>query len=188
MVTPQLDEVKGSLYFADLGNVNEAEKPFVIHGYVPPHGIPAFNYGCEVVDDIKIRNLRTSDINYNRNGFTFFDLKSSMKYEDFNDSDKITKTYLPEIGNRILDATGGRKVVVFEWMIRRRDKLFPYVEESEKHQPVQTVHIGIPISILSTPAANVSPDYTPEDIADRMNTLFGDEAAILSQGKYEVVK
>lgn len=127
-------------------NTAPDEKGYILH-YAAPKGFPQNNFGIEPYSNIKMRNLRTSNVNYEDNGFKIASINSSqMRPSDFDDDDWIEKVYLPEVHKTICRTLGAKQVTVFDWMLRKRARSFPQRNVGEENegesQPSLSAHIG----------------------------------------------
>ena len=119
------------------------EKAYILN-YPTPQGIPKSNFKIDFFPGIKIHNLRTASLNWHENGVTTAKLPGCMPKEDFDDEEKIEKSYLPDVHRCLLDTLGAEEVCIFDYMIRKREPAFPYQAKSKDNapQPALSAHIG----------------------------------------------
>ena len=138
--------------------------------YDPPPGVPRSNIVSEqhVVPVHSARPL-AADASLDREGFALLHQPSAVR--DFYDDEEVRRVYYPEAAQVLAEATGARRVFVFDHTVRRR---VPGVEDRAAgalRQPVPRVHV----------------DHTLLSGPQRVRDLLGDDAEDLLQGRVEVV-
>jgi len=93
------------------------EKPYNLR-YIPVHDIPQTNIQYELVRDIPISDLRSADLDPERNDIRVVELQSKLSYDDFASEELVEKVYLREARDCIRKATGTQEVYIFEWQVR----------------------------------------------------------------------
>jgi len=138
--------------------------------YEPPAGVPRSN----IVSDTHIVPVHSArpiaaDVSLDREGFALLHQRSAVR--DFYDDEEVRRVYYPEAAQVLAEATGARRVFVFDHTVRRR---VPGVEDRAAgalRQPVPRVHV----------------DHTVKSGPQRVRDLLGDEAEELLRGRFEVV-
>ncbi len=138
--------------------------------YEPPAGVPRSN----IVTDTHIVPVHSArpiaaDVSLDREGFALLHQRSAVR--DFYDDEEVRRVYYPEAAQVLAEATGARRVFVFDHTVRRR---VPGVEDRAAgalRQPVPRVHV----------------DHTVTSGPQRVRDLLGDEAEELLRGRFEVV-
>ena len=138
--------------------------------YDPPPGVARSNLVAEphIVPVFSARP-RADDASLDREGFALLHEPSAVR--DFYDDDELRSVYYPEVERALQQATGARRVFVFDHTVRRRT---PGVEDRAAgmlRQPVPRVHI----------------DHTEASGPQRVRDLLGDEAEALLRGRMQVV-
>jgi hypothetical protein len=96
-----------------------SEKPYTMR-YVPEGGIAVSNVEREK-HVVSVTDMR-SDVNQyklDRNGFTVSKLATKMAYEDYDDHEKITSLYLPELEGKLHDYFPGSTVDFVSYLVIR---------------------------------------------------------------------
>lgn len=133
----------------------------------PPEGMPQKNYG-EDTQEVTIRDIRgrESEFDMNERGFGVVQgISSQMTNADFNDDEKIEKTYYPEIEKLILEQVpAAERVMIFDHTVRRSDP-------NAYRAPVQRAHI----------------DQTTKSANARVDHHMGSEAEALKSGRVRLI-
>lgn len=126
------------------------EKAYILNYETPP-SIPKSNFIIDFFPGIKIRNLRTANLNFRDNGLVIASLPSCMPKDDFDQEEKIEKVYLPDVHRCVRETLGVDEVYIFDYMIRKREPSFPYQPKTKDNaaQPALSAHIGR-LSFLSS--------------------------------------
>jgi hypothetical protein len=138
--------------------------------YDPPPGVPRSNSVAEthVMPILSARPL-AGEITLDREGFALVHHQSAVR--DFYDDDEVRRTYYAEAERVLKEATGARRVFVFDHTVRRR------VLGGDDRTP------GIP----RQPATRVHVDHTVTSGPQRVRDLLGDEAEELLRGRVQVI-
>jgi hypothetical protein len=160
-----LPSVDGSVvYLAPM-----AERPHT-YTYDPPPGVPRSN----IVGDthtLPIHDLRTlpDTPSLDREGFALVNAPTAVR--DLYDENELRQTYYREAERIVAEATGARRVVVFDHTIRRRE---PGVEDRTAGNPRQ-------------PVSRIHGDYTEISGPQRVRDLMGEEADELLKRRFAIV-
>jgi hypothetical protein len=111
---------------------------------------------------------RREDLDLETHGFIFVDQKTSVP--DFYDKDAIASIYYPEMERLILEATGGKRVHIFDHTLRHSD-------EATRGQ-----------RLVREPAISVHNDYTEWSGPQRLRDVLPDEAEDLLKGRFAIVQ
>jgi hypothetical protein len=151
LATTQLDGVAAALNFT----APMSEKPFS-YNYDPPPGVPVRNTENET-HTITVRDARAAGdaLSLDREGFVLVNRKSAAS--NLYDEDIITKVYYPECERLMREATGAKRVVAFDHIVRNAARSGPG-------------------STVKMPAGRVHNDYTAWSAPQRVRDLMGDEA------------
>lgn len=133
-----------------------AEKPYS-YNYDPPPGVPARN-GQMIEYKVTVRDARPVNdaLSLDREGFVL--LRRQTAATDLYDETIITSVYYPECERLMQEATGARRVVAFDHIVRNAAKA------------------AIKGSGVKLPAGRVHNDYTAWSAPQRVRDLMGDEA------------
>src|ERR1700728_1661251 len=96
------------------------EKPYS-YNYDPPPGVPARN-GQLIEHKVNVRDARpvNDGLSLDREGFVL--LRHQTAATDFYDETIITSVYYPECERLMKEATGARRVVAFDHIVRNAAK------------------------------------------------------------------
>lgn len=136
--------VRTSLVFTVKDNpAHIKEKPYRLL-YVPEEGVPISNIRYEFIENILIRDMRGQSLTFRENGMMAVPLHSQLRYDDYGNKDFIERVYLKEVRNCLREVLETRDVYIFEYMIRRRDEVFPRATGKPyfDRQPVLVAHVG----------------------------------------------
>jgi hypothetical protein len=144
-----------------------AEKPFS-YNYDPPPGQPVRN-GKQIEHKVTVHDARPVNdaLSLDREGFVL--LRHQTAATDLYDETIITSVYYPECERLMQEATGARRVVVFDHIVRNAAK-------------AATKGSGIKM-----PAGRVHNDYTAWSAPQRVRDLMGDEAEELLKHRYAII-
>jgi hypothetical protein len=151
----------------------------------------------KAVSDIKVHDLRSSELTYAKNGISIIHIDTKMSLEDFANKEVIEHVYLAEIENHLVKVLGAKSVFIFDWVLRQGDADSSSTPEQgfTPRQPALFAHIGRCYASQSIKRRESSirligtKDYTSTQVADRVCSLFGERAStLLMEGRYEVVK
>jgi hypothetical protein len=146
-----------------------AERPQTL-AYDPPAGQPRTNIVSEL-RTVPVFDARpfARDVSLDREGFAVLPHHSDVA--DFYDEAEVRRTYYPEIERLVQQATGARRVVVFDHTVRRRVPGATDRAVATPRQPVGRVHV----------------DHTVQSGPQRIRDVLGDEADALLRGRAQVV-
>jgi hypothetical protein len=138
--------------------------------FEPPAGIPRSNTTRDA-HRVPIHSARpiAADITLDREGFAVLHHASAVR--DFYDEDELRRVYYAEAERLIADATGAKKVFVFDHTLRRR---VPGMDDRAPGAPRQ-------------PSTGVHVDHTERSGPQRVRDFFGDEADALLRGRVQVI-
>jgi hypothetical protein len=149
-----------------LGPMNAKPRTYT---YDPPPGVPRTNLVHEP-RRIFIQDVRpvASDVSLDGEGFGLIQHRSAVR--DFDDIDRILRTYYAESEQLLQDVTGADRVLIFDHTVRRR---VPGAEDRRAgaRQPVTRVHV----------------DHTQISGPQRVWDLLPDEAADLLTGRVQII-
>ena len=160
-----LPHVDGALNY--LGRMHDRPRNYT---YEPPPGEPRSNIVNEphVVPIYSARPL-AADVSLDREGFALMHQPTAV--QDFYDDEEVRRVYYPEAAAALAEATGAKRVFVFDHTVRKR---VPGTEDRAAgalRQPVGRVHV----------------DHTLRSGPQRVRDLLGDEAEDLLRGRVQVV-
>ena len=164
-VIDTLTHVEGVLnYLAPM-----AERPINL-AYDPLPGGPR-STGVPEPHSVRIYDARpiAAQLSLDSEGLAVVNHNSAVR--DFYDEDELRRVYYPEAERLVGEATGARRVVVFDHTLRRR--VWGGVDRSAgtPRQPVTVVHN----------------DYTVKSGPQRVRELMGEEAEELLRHRFEIV-
>jgi hypothetical protein len=138
--------------------------------YDPPPGVPRSNSEAEthVVPILSARPI-SAEITLDRQGFALLHHQSAVR--DFYDDAEIRRTYYPEAERVLAEATGAKRVFIFDHTVRRR------VHGADDRSP------GTP----RQPATRVHVDHTATSGPQRVRDFLGEEAEELLKGRLQVI-
>ncbi len=142
------------------------EKPYS-YNYDPPPGVPARN-SVLINHPVMVHDARpiNADLSLDREGFVLLHHRTAAK--DLYDEAIITSVYYPECEQLMKQATGAKRVVAFDHIVRNAAKA------------------AIKGSGVKMPAARVHNDYTAWSAPQRVRDLMGDEAEALLQHRFAI--
>lgn len=143
-------------------------EPLVSYTYDPPDGAPRSNQ-LNSVHRVHVQSMRDQVETYtlDRQGFALRDHSTAVT--DFWDEDQLRRVYYPEAVRLLEEATGARRVEVFDHTLRRR-----VPDPAAKGAPRQ-------------PALRVHNDYTAPSGPQRVRDLFPDEADALLARPFAII-
>jgi hypothetical protein len=138
--------------------------------YDPPPGVPRSNS----VADVRVMPVFSArplerDISLDREGFAL--LRQRSVVQDFYDDDEVRRVYYPEVERVLAEATGAKRVLVFDHTVRRR------VQGGVDRAP------GTP----RQPATRIHVDHTVKSGPQRARDYLGAEASDLLRGRMQVI-
>jgi hypothetical protein len=138
--------------------------------YDPPPGVARSNSVAEthVVPIISARPV-AAEITLDREGFALVQHQSAVR--DFYDDAEVRRTYYAEAERVLAEATGARRVFVFDHTVRRRVLGADDRAAGTPRQPATRVHV----------------DHTEKSGPQRVRDLLGDEAEELLRGRVQVI-
>jgi hypothetical protein len=136
----------------------------------PPPGVARSNTAHET-HRVPIHSVRgiAPEVSLDREGFELLRYTSAVR--DFYDEDEVRTVYYPEAERLIAEATGARRVFIFDHTVRRR------VRGADDRAP------GLP----RQPATRVHVDHTAKSGPQRVRDFMGDEADSLLRGRVQVI-
>jgi len=140
-----------------------AEKPYS-YNYEPPPGVPARNTR-EETHTVKVLDARPVNdrLSLDREGFVL--VRHPTAAADLYDEEQIAKVYYPECERLIKEATGTKRVVAFDHIVRNAARM---AKDNQIKQPAGRVHN----------------DYTAKSAPQRVRDLMGAEAEELLKHRY----
>jgi hypothetical protein len=143
-----------------------AEKPYS-YNYEPPAGVTSRN-GHFIEYQVAVRDARpvAKALSLDREGFVLLHHKTAAT--DLYDEATITSVYYPECERLMREATGARRVVAFDHIVRNSAKA------------------AVKGSGIKMPAGRVHNDYTAWSAPQRVRDLMGDEAEALLQHRFAI--
>ena len=141
-----------------------SEKPYS-YNYDPPPGVAVRNTENEE-HAITVHDAREAAPSLDREGFALVHHKTAAS--DLYDEKIITEIYYPECERLMREATGAKKVVAFDHIVRNAAKA------------------AIKGSGVKMPAGRVHNDYTAWSAPQRVRDLMGDEATELLKHRFAV--
>ena len=138
--------------------------------YDPPPGVPRSNSVAEthVVRIVSARPL-AGDISLDREGFALLHQQSAV--HDFYDDDEIRRVYYPEAERVLAEATGAKRVFVFDHTVRRRVHGIEDRAAGTPRQPATRVHV----------------DHTISSGPQRVRDFLGAQADEFLRGRMQVI-
>jgi hypothetical protein len=144
--------------------------PLYNYTFDPPAGVERTNVVSEAhVVPVYDARVAAPDATLDREGFALLHHRSAVR--DFYDEDEVRRVYYPETARVLAEATGARRVFVFDHTVRRR---VHGAEDRAAGQPRQ-------------PASRIHVDQTLVSGPQRVRDLMGDEAKALLRGRVQVV-
>ncbi|UKZ69037.1 uncharacterized protein TrAtP1_010050 [Trichoderma atroviride] len=136
------NNVRSQLGFLKRDELYDSIRPYSCR-YTPHDGTPRHNLTVEMVD-ITIHDARPLDPTIDEMGFTLTSYPTEMAYGDYNDSEKISNIYVPELEEHLRTLFQAPHVKVIDYAVRRRHPTFPISTGSEyaDQQPARLVHLG----------------------------------------------
>ena len=143
-----------------------AEKPYS-YNYDPPPGVPARN-GQLVAHQVTIHNARpvNDELSLDCEGFVL--VRNPTAATDLYDETTITSIYYPECERLMQEATGAKRVVVFDHIVRN------------------SARAAVKGGGVKTPAGRVHNDYTAWSAPQRVRDLMGGEADELLKHRFAI--
>ena len=139
------------------------EKPYSFN-YDPGPGIALRNTENEE-HTVTVYDARQADISLDREGFALVHHKTAAA--DLYDEEIVKSVYYPECEELMKKATGAKKVVAFDHIVRNAAKAGPG-------------------SLVKMPAGRVHNDYTAWSAPQRVRDLMGEEATELLKHRFAV--
>jgi hypothetical protein len=138
--------------------------------YDPPPGVPRSNSVGEahIVPILSIRPV-AGEVSLDREGFAV--VRHDSAVHDFYDDAEVRRTYYAEAERVLAEATGARRVFVFDHTVRRRVRGVDDRAAGTPRQPATRVHV----------------DHTAKSGPQRVRDLLGDEAEELLRGRVQVI-
>jgi len=115
MAEPNTDQdasITASLYFLARRPIYDSEKPFTLR-YDPGNSLPASNVESEE-HEVEIRNMRLHEFSYEKCGFQWCRVSSSMEYSDYSDDNIIQQKHFPEVKACLKKALGASLVEIID--------------------------------------------------------------------------
>jgi hypothetical protein len=140
------------------------EKPYS-YNYDPGPGVALRNTESEE-HKVTVLDARGVDLSLDHEGFVLLHHKTAAAA--LYDEEIIKSVYYPECERLMREATGAKRVVVFDHIVRNAAKA------------------AIPGSGIKMPAGRVHNDYTARSAPQRVRDLMGDEAEELLKHRYAI--
>jgi hypothetical protein len=152
---------------APLGFVAPMTEKLYSYNYDPPPGVPARN-GVLIDHRVMVYDARpiNADLSLDREGFALLHHQTAAK--DLYDEAIITSVYYPECERLMTEATGARRVVAFDHIVRNAAKA------------------AVKGSGIKMPAGRVHNDYTAWSAPQRVRDLMGGEAEALLRHRFAI--
>jgi hypothetical protein len=143
-----------------------AEKPYS-YNYEPPPGVPTRN-GQPIEYKVTVHDARPVNdvLSLDREGFVL--LRHQTAATDLYDETIVTSVYYPECERLMQEATGAKRVVAFDHILRNSAKA------------------AVKGSAIKMPAGRVHNDYTAWSAPQRVRDLMGDEAEDLLKRRFAI--
>jgi hypothetical protein len=148
---------EGSEKPASYGGVRQTVADEQRKGQYHPHKMTIYN-GRAIADQLSLE----------RHGFIFVNHETQMK--NFYDENEVRSVYYPETEELVKQASGARRVVVFDHTLRSAD---PAMREEKQ---------------ISGPVRNAHNDYTDWSGPQRVRDLLPDEAEALLKRRFAIVQ
>jgi len=163
--TEALRDVEAALHY--LAPTTERPRNYT---YDPPPGVQRSNSVAET-HIVPIHSARpiTAEITLDREGFAV--VRHDSAVHDFYDDDEVRRTYYAEAERVLTEATGARRVFVFDHTVRRRVRGVDDRAPGTPRQPATRVHV----------------DHTAKSGPQRVRELLGEEADELLRGRLQVI-
>ncbi len=108
--------VEGNMYFLSREEKYNQEKPYTLR-YTPDDGLPQTNID-RTEYSIKFHNMRTEgNLVYNKCGFKVANLQSHMKYEDYDEGEKVESIHGPEVAECVKQALKATSATVLDYVV-----------------------------------------------------------------------
>jgi hypothetical protein len=108
--------VEGNMYFLSRDEKYLQEKPYTLR-YAPDDGFPQTNID-RTEYNIKFHNMRAEpNLFYNRCGFKVANLQSQMRYEDYDDENKVDSIHGPEVAECVKQALKASSAEVLDHVV-----------------------------------------------------------------------
>lgn len=170
-----------------------SEKPYTMR-YVPDGGVAVTNVEREKhvvsVKDMR-RDVDCDAFNLDRNGFTVSKMATEMKYEDYDDHEKITNVYLPAIESKLLAYFPGSTVDFVSYLVSRhepaaRSETFSHKVKIRKREQSFPYSTGERYS-FAQPNIVAHVDATSDDLIRQICRRHGDDADRLLRGRCQYI-
>ena len=138
--------------------------------YDPPPGVARSNSVPEthIVPILSVRPV-AGEVSLDREGFAVVHHQSAVR--DFYNDAEVREIYYPEAERVLAEATGARRVFVFDHTVRRRVRGIDDRAPGTPRQPATRVHV----------------DHTATSGPQRVRDLLGAEAEELLRGRVQVI-
>ncbi len=138
--------------------------------YDPPPGVPRSNSTAEthVMPVFSVRPLER-DISLDGEGFVL--LRHNSIVRDFYDDEEVRRVYYPEAEHVLTEATGAKRVFVFDHTVRRRVTGGVDRTPGTPRQPATRIHV----------------DHTVKSAPQRVRDFLGAEAEDWLRGRMQVI-
>lgn len=113
-----LDTVSATLHFLPRDPLYDEEKPYSIQ-YTPHGDVPRTNVYQDIIDGVKIRNIRPirDTLDFNNDGMIVRNFQTKMIYEDFAIPEVVREIYVPEIAELLKKEMGVENVAILEYLV-----------------------------------------------------------------------
>jgi hypothetical protein len=133
---------RSNAYFLKRDELYEVEKPYSLR-FTPPEGIPRANIKLEN-HSIDVHDIRGSrSLSFTKDSFAILDFNSKMKYEDFEDEERVREIFLLEVADMLKGFLRAQHVQIFEHTIRKQHETFPISTglPYRYNQPTSMAHV-----------------------------------------------
>jgi len=164
--------VHADIHFLAEDELYEEEKPYSLR-YEPEGDYARTNINIEKHEGIEIHDLRGLEFSFEKNGFTVMNLESKMKYEDWDDPEKVVEIYLREVSSSLKKLLGARHVQIFDHLLRKRHPSFPIStgEEYSHDQPTSTAHVDATLDWTKTVVARLNGEKADGFLTHRIQNV-----------------
>lgn len=114
-----MGRVTTTMHFMQRDNLFEEVKPYSLR-YDPPNDLPRTNIKLQREDQVHIDDVRgyEQDFHFDDFGFAFIPLHTTLSYDDFRDTNKITQVYLREVAKAVQEFLHADYVQIFEHTVK----------------------------------------------------------------------
>ncbi|KAK0664428.1 hypothetical protein DIS24_g729 [Lasiodiplodia hormozganensis] len=157
-------EVWTHTHFLQRDPLYQEEKPYSLR-YTPPEGFPRANIKLER-HEIMVKDIRPDKdkLSFRKDGYCINDLRSRMKYGDWDEDSKVKEIYLREVADMLRKTLGACHVQIFEHTVRKRHEIFPIStgEPYKYNQPTSIAHIDTTAPWVLDMVRSLNPENAAE--------------------------